>query len=393
MDADAALAVRMVLAIGLAWLLTFAFGRRLLRLDLRGAGVVGGVCAGIALGPMGLGKIAPGFYEEIAVGGVGPRALLQAHEQQWELDRKALEESDVSEEAVYEADRHAMYRRSVLRQDLELELQWFRDVPLAIASSLGLVALMLGAMRVRGLAINGMCIGALTAAVAALAWAVLARKIVDVDLRLAAVMGGVLAAGSVWTRGSWRLGFGLAGVMVAILALVAGDAFEASWRAFVAVVLGLVVGRVVNFGIKGERRSAWIAHGLLIPAVASLMVSSCDLSETPMSAIAFVALAGILGADLHFLAAYLSLGWLGRGWRHTHTMTAWHNAYAQGFGGTQIVLANLVLAFGLMQSKPEIASVLGISAAAMALMGEITRPATHKALAMMRQSSRDLTPR
>ena len=68
-------------------------------------------------------------------------------------------------------------------------------------------------------------------------------------------------------------------------------------------------------------------------------------------------------------------------------MTAWHNAYAQGFGGTQIVLANLVLAFGLMESRPEIAGVLGFAAAAMAVTGEITRPATHKALAKMRGES------
>lgn len=385
METEAALAVRMVLAIGLAWLLTFAFGRRLLRLDLRGAGIVGGVCAGIALGPMGLGKIAPGFYEEIAVGGTQTRELIQLHDRQWELDRKALEVTGVTDYATKIAFEAYHDWRYVLETRLQEELEFFRDLPLAIASSLGLVALMLGAMRVRGLSANGIVIGALTAAVAALAWAVLARKLVDVDLRLAAVMGGVLAAGSVWNKGSWRMGFGLAGVMVALLAISANDAFGASWRALVAVVLGLVVGRVVNFGIKGERRSAWIAHGLLIPAVASLMVSSCDLSETPMLAIVFVAIAGVLGADLHFLAAYLSLGWLGRGWRHRKPMTAWHVAYAQGFGGTQIVLANLVLAFGLIQSKPEITGVLGISAAAMALMGEITRPATHKALVMMRR--------
>ena len=243
---------------------------------------------------------------------------------------------------------------------------------------------MLGAMRERGLSANGIGIGALTALFVALAWAVLARRLVGVDLRLAAVVGGALAAGSVWGRGSWRMGFGLAGVMVAVLALTAGDAFDAAWRAFVAVTLGLVVGRVVRIGSRGERRSAWIAHGLLVPAVAALMVSSCDLSQTPGSALWFVLIAGVLGADLHFLAAFLSLGWLGRGWRHRRPMTAWHNAYAQGWGGTQIVLANLVLAFGLMENRPEVAGVLGVAAAAMAVTGEITRPATHKALAMMR---------
>ncbi|MFI4894038.1 MAG: hypothetical protein ACIAQ0_11480, partial [Phycisphaerales bacterium JB058] len=76
METEAALAVRMVLAIGLAWVLTFTFGRRLLRLDLRGAGVVGGVCAGIALGPMVLGKVTPAFYEEVNVGGAQQQEMI-----------------------------------------------------------------------------------------------------------------------------------------------------------------------------------------------------------------------------------------------------------------------------------------------------------------------------
>ena len=333
---------------------------------------------------MVLGKVAPGFYEEVNVGGSQTRELLEETLLNFGADMQALEESGVSEIAIEEFDEVMQQMLSLSHAMLEQEIAWHQAVPLAIASSLGLVALMLGAMRERGLSANGIGIGALTALFVALAWAVLARRLVGVDLRLAAVVGGALAAGSVWGRGSWRMGFGLAGVMVAVLALTAGDAFDAAWRAFVAVTLGLVVGRVVRIGSRGERRSAWIAHGLLVPAVAALMVSSCDLSQTPGSALWFVLIAGVLGADLHFLAAFLSLGWLGRGWRHRRPMTAWHNAYAQGWGGTQIVLANLVLAFGLMENRPEVAGVLGVAAAAMAVTGEITRPATHKALAMMR---------
>ena len=70
-------------------------------------------------------------------------------------------------------------------------------------------------------------------------------------------------------------------------------------------------------------------------------------------------------------------------------MTAWHGAYAQGWGGTQIILANLVLAFGLLESQPEIAGVIGLAAAAMAMTGEITRPATHKSLILMRRAQLD----
>ncbi len=386
MDTDAALAVRLVLAIGLAWLLTFAFGRRLLRLDLRGAGIAGGVCAGIALGPMGLEKVAPGFYQEIAVGGIEARAEIAKLDRQWELDRMALEESGVTGIAIKAASDSYHLWRSHLESRLQSELEFFRDLPLAIASSLGLVALFLGVMRERGAAFASMRLGVGVTLMVGLTWAVLARRVIGAELATAAAMGGVLAAGTVWTRGSWRTGFGLGCAGTAVLLVATGEAFDAAWRAMVALGAGVLIGRLVEFGSKGQRRSAWIAHGLLIPAVAALMVSSCDLSGAPTGALAFVLVAGVLGADLHFGATYIAFGWMGRGWRRVRPMTAWHGAYAQGWGGTQIVLANLVLAFGLMQSKPEIAGVLGLSAGVMALAGEITRPATHKALSLMRQA-------
>lgn len=385
MDADTALAVRVILAIGLAWLLTFTFGRRVLRLDLRGAGVVGGVCAGIALGPMVLGEVAPGFYERVAVGGVEVSAMLAERERQWTLDLAALRESGVSEVEVYDATRRAELALSLLRQDMERELWLFHDLPLAIASSLGLVALMLGAMRVRQVSAGGVSIGLGAALIAALAWAVLARRLIGAEIGAAAVIGGVLAGGTVFARGAWRAGFGLAGVVAAAGLMSSGGAIDAAWRAGAAVVTGLVVGHVVNFGPRGERRAAWVAHGLLIPAAAALMVSSCDIRESGTGGLVLVLVAGVLGSDLHYLASYLAQGLLGRGWRRRRPMTAWHGAYAQGFGGTQIVLATLVLAFGLIGAQPELAGVLGLAAGAMAAAGEITRPATHRALAAMRR--------
>ncbi len=385
METEAALAVRIILAIGLGWLLTFTFGRRLLRLDLRGAGVVGGVCAGIALGPMVLGKLAPDFYENVFIGGVEMRQSLESLRAASAENIRALRESGVTDVAVQEVEAAQQHSLAHREQQLESLLAWHRDVPLAVASAIGLVALMLGSMRVRGASLDGIRIGAVTALIAGLAWAVLARKVIGADLRTSAALGGVLAAGTVWSRGKWRTGFGLTGVIIAIVLLCVGDALGAAWRALSAIGLGVLLGRIVAFGPKGQRRAAWIAHGLIVPAVAALMVSSCDLSHAPTDGLLFVMVAGVLGADAHFIAAYLALGWLGRGWRHSRPMTAWHGAYAQGWGGTQIILANLVLAFGLLESQPEIAGVIGLAAAAMAMTGEITRPATHKSLILMRR--------
>lgn len=385
MDAGTALALRVILAIGLGWALTFIVGRRLFRLDIRGAGVVGGVCAGIALGPMVLGRVAPGFYETTTTGGVTLRESIADQRALWALDLAALQKSGVSEEAIYDATRRAEYRLRSLEQRFERELHFFRDFPLAVGSSLGLVAVMLGAMRVRGVSIDGVRIGVIVTLLAALVWAVVARRLVGVELGLAAVFGAVLAGGSVWCRGRWRMGFGLAGVCIAFGLLVAGDATGAAWRVVAAVAMGLVVGRVLRWGTLGERRAAWVAHGLLVPSVAALMVSSCDLADAPSGALVLVLIAVALGTDFHFVAAFVAFGCLGRGWRRRRPMTAWFNAHAQGWAGTQIVVANLVMAFGLMEREPEIAGVLGLAAAGMALSAELTRPATYKSLVLMRR--------
>lgn len=385
MDAGLALAVRVILAIGLAWALTFILGRRALRLDLRGAGVVGGVCAGVALGPMALGRVAPGFHERIAVGGVVLRESIDAHESAWSLEREALLATGVSDVAVLEAERRAEFSKRLLEHRLERERALFQDVPMGVASSLGLVALMLGAMRVRGVSLDSVRLGLVVTLLSALVWAVLARKQLGVDIATAAATGGVLAAGSVWSRGRWRAGFGLACAGVAVALLAGEGTIGAAWRAGTALALGVVVGRVVRLGAVAERRWAWVAHGLLVPAVAALMVSSCDLSLAPPGALAFVLVAGVLGADIHFASAFVTLGWMGRGWRRARPMTAWHGAYAQGWGGTQIVLASLVLAFHLIEDQPEVAGALGLAAAAMAVTGELTRSATHKSLILMRR--------
>ena len=224
METEAALAVRIILAIGLGWLLTFTFGRRLLRLDLRGAGVVGGVCAGIALGPMVLGKLAPDFYENTFIGGVEMRQSLESLRAESAENIRALRESGVTDVAVQEVEAAQQHSLATREQQLESLLAWHRDVPLAVASAIGLVVLMLGSMRVQGASLDGIRIGAMTALIAGLAWAVLARKVIGADLRTSAALGGVLAAGTVWTRGKWRTGFGLTGVIIAGLLLCVGDA-------------------------------------------------------------------------------------------------------------------------------------------------------------------------
>jgi len=143
MTADAAIVIRLVLAIGMSWGLTFIVGRRLIKLDWRGAGVVGGICAGIALGPAVLGAAAPGWHERLNVGAVAETGALVEFQESRAGDEAALAASGVSKVAVQEAITKNDAHEAVLVEHVERELARFVMQPMAVASSLGLIFLML----------------------------------------------------------------------------------------------------------------------------------------------------------------------------------------------------------------------------------------------------------
>ena len=385
MDADAAIAVRLILAIGLSWVLTFTVGRRLIKLDWRGAGVVGGVCAGIALGPAVLGAMAPGWHERLNVGAVAEVQALENFRISRAEDESALAESGVSEVAVNEAIAQNDTHEAALAERIERELERFVIQPMAVASSLGLIFLMLGCWMGFAPGIAGLRIGLLSGLIVALVWAVASRKLFGLGLAESVACGGVLAGGTCWSRGRWRWSVGLGSILMALVLLAVGGATRAAWTAGVAILLGSMLSWTSPLGLRAKRRWAFIAHAVLVPGVIAIVVSTCSV-ELASAMFAFVMLAGVFSGDAHLFAGWLGISWLESGRRQRFPASAWLGVFEQGWAATSLVLVGLVFASGLIDPTTPAGGAVGLAVAAHAVSSEIKRPSTHRFMAVMRKA-------
>lgn len=390
MDADAALALRLILAIGTALLLTFTVGRALMRLDWRGAGVVGGVCAGIALGPLVFGNLSPTFYEHLNLGGVAERETLEAFIVQRAVDEAALAEVGVSEVALLEAEIQNDAREGRLRSELAIELAKFKAAPLGGAAVLGLIYLMLGSWLGFGLCLSGLRIGALAGLIAVLIWAVVSRKVMGIGLTESVLAGALITGGTCWSRGRWRHSTGLGSVLLVLAVGAVAGAAHAAWTACVAVALGAMLSRTSRLSMLARARWSFAAHAVLAPSAIALLVSLFNL--TPRAdLIAFVLVAGVFAGDAHLIAAWIAMGWQAMGRRRELPISSWTGVYSQGWTGTSLMIAGLVFASGALETQTPIGGAIGLAVAFHAVFAELTRPATSRLLASMRQDRRVIT--
>lgn len=392
MDADAALALRLLLAIGTSLLLTFTLGRVLLKLDLRGAGVVGGVCAGIALGPLVFGNLAPSLHEHLNQGGVIQREALESFLLERVEDEQALADVGVSEEAIDEAVLSNDVRQDLLESALADERRRMRVAPLALSASLGLIALMLGAWLGFGLSATGLRVGMLSGLLAMLVWAVVSRRMIDTTLPESILAGAMLAGGTCWARGRWRFSVGLGSLAIVLALLAIAGATRSAWSAGAALTLGAVLSRTTPLSQRARARWASFGHATLVPVVITIVVSSCAL--TPSSNIlAFVILAGVFAGDAHLIGAWIALGSLETGRRRELPVSSWNSVYAQGWAGTTVIITGLVFASGVLEPHTELGGAIGLAVALHALIVELSRPSSMKLLASMRQMRREeVTP-
>src|SRR4051812_16613534 len=127
-DVLTALSVSLATLLGLSVLLTL--GLRAVRLPggRPAAAVLGGILAGLVLGPGVLGQLAPDWYEQTFVGGATERRALE----ELAAERRALVASDVSAEAVREFDRDHNHERQRLDLARRKAMAAFRQ-PLDVA--------------------------------------------------------------------------------------------------------------------------------------------------------------------------------------------------------------------------------------------------------------------
>jgi hypothetical protein len=392
MDADAALAIRLILAIGLSWVLTFTVGRRVLRFDWRGAGVVGGICAGIALGPAILGSITPDLYRQLNVGAVTETRALDEFQMMRAGDEAALAESGVSEAAVIETVAENDLKEAALEAEIQSEMDRFISLPLAVASALGLIFLMLGCWMGYAVGLAGFRIGLVAGLLTALLWAVIARKLLGLGLTESIACGGVIAGGTCWSRGRWRWSAGAGSVVIALACFtIAGDT-RTAWTVGVAMALGALLTWTSPLSQRARARWAFVAHALVVPGMIAVVVSVCSVElESPQ--LAFVALAGVFAGDIHMVASWVGINWFESGRRQRYPASSWLGVYEQGWAASLLVLLTMLFAGGLIDPASPAGSAVGLAVAAHAISAELKRPSTHRLMAMMRNADRSATRR
>ena len=345
---------------------------------------MGGVCAGIALGAAGLGTIAPDLHHRLNVGAVAETEALRAFQRTREQDEAFLADSGVSEIAVTEAIARNDIKEAALEAEVQRELERFVAVPMAAASALGLVFLMLGTWANFAPSLAGARIGVAVGALAALAWAVVARKLLGLGVEESVACGAVIAGGTCWSRGRWRWSVGAGSVAAALVLLAVAGATRAAWTAALAVTLGALLSWTSPIGMHAKCRMAFVAHAILVPGAIAMAVSTCSVELSGVQ-LAFVVLAGVFAGDVHIIAGWLGIGWLGRGRRLDHPASAWLGVYDQGWAATSLVLMTAMFATGVLDPTSSEGGAVGLALAMHALSAELKRPPTHRLMGMMRR--------
>ncbi|HED52971.1 MAG TPA: hypothetical protein ENJ00_02060 [Phycisphaerales bacterium] len=392
MDPNFALALRLLLAIGISSGLTCILGRMILRLDWRGAGIIGGISAGIALGPMVLGELAPKLYTSLNIGAVAESSALALAEYDAKQAEQALVAVGVSPSAIEEQQQADRARIETLEHARDRELERFRRVPMVVGATAAVLVLIAGA-RLGGLSgWAGAGIGASASVVTALIWAVALRQLVDAIPRDAVLLGAIAAGGTVFARGRWRRAFGLGSLIGSGVVLGAAGGWAMVALGAAASLGGLVLAWAVP--VQGKPAHRWTVLGsvLLTPTCIALPISMCDL-QPGLGPMVLILLAGTLGADVHLFATWLAIGWLDRTRRRRTPASAWLGVFGQGWTTTTMALLALAAVTGTVDLTRSVGSAGALAIAVHAGTFEITKPFTMRSMARLRAMMREATRR
>ena len=385
MDPALALLLRLLAAIGVSLLLSLIVGRWLLRLNRSGAGVIGGVCAGVALGPAVLGGLAPGVYAEWMVGGVAPAMQAARIEARLPGELESLRASGVSEAATREHETQERDRAAACRLESERDRAFRRLAAGAMAASCALLAAMALARPVRVRA-GPMGAGVISGVLAMLAGAVGARLAIGVAIDEAVVFGAVLAGGVIsWRGSSAARSFGLGAMVPASIALGAlaeawvGVALASVWGAGVLV-------RMLDADSSSGRFGRAVAEGVLVPASAALVVSLAG-RDISLGGAVLIAGACLVAGDLQFVASWIGMNLFESGRSRARPLTAWLVRFGRCGAGWQVLLLGLAVAGLGIDPGSAGGSALVYAVAGAAVTSEITRPGAYRA---MRRYRRDL---
>lgn len=315
----------------------------------RGAALIGGLVVGLLLGPGVFGRVSPGWYESVFVGGVRERAELRAEVDRQRIERKALEAAGATEVAAEEQEKtvHAPRRADAQRRADHAASEHRMRLDLvsgALCAAFVLLALPSACARTGRLwrrtgeqAINTRWKDARRGAFATVLSASVPGLVAWWLLRDAKLALGIAAAFAMPGLAALPCGLFIAcafGMMMA-----AGAGVVGLWTAPVTIVgVATFVSLALCVGSERKGRAArrgaterWWGEGVVLPAITALLVATIDpyaVAGTQMFAW-FAVLSVLWSSDGRWLA------WRVAGWSWSRSV----ESVNAGASASQLIVA------------------------------------------------------
>lgn len=375
------------------------------------AAALGGVVAGVLIGPAVLGSARPGLHAALFEGAGAERAELADLEASHRRELAVLRESGVSPEAI--AERIAAQR--VERQPLEDELdeaveRWrmpARRMTSAWIAACALTGTVAARRRRRGAILSRVLrdaddsfvlpVAGASILVAGLIAALLATWLLGVPRDLAIAVGAATGAGSVFSRTPMRWigregrspsaeAFGGAGVFFAAAVFVLALTREQShW--LLAPLAGFFAGSMISSTGRISRRARRNARRALLWLGLSTLTGVVIAETDPRAVFETWRVGGYVVATvlLSGVGQWIGAGAAGRalagGPMHERPTAWWIEAHARGVPLTQICFAALLSASGAVEPSSPIGGAILLGLVVGAIEFELTLPATRRVLA------------
>lgn len=353
-------------------------------LGRRGAGVIAGLCAGVALGPWGFGSVAPVAYERVMIGGVEADARARAVRERIAEEASGLVASGASPVA---ASEHAagLERTALL---LEREAVGDRALRSGLAGACAVSLVLLAALASApggGVRPRESLVGAIGGVFAVVIWALAHRLVLGSGVCAACLFGAAMSGGALaGGRATRSIGIGL--LTVSALGVAA---FGGSWEGVMLVGAIACAWCAHRLGVS-PAAGGWtrgIAEVVLLPGAVALSLSQVSGVPT-LDGWLLVALGALLGGDALCVGVWFGSRLAGSGWVFRHPIGTWALLSGRGMAGWQLGVFSLALAGGGWGAGSADGAAGAYAIAASAAAGELSRGAVRRLLGRIPRTTR-----
>lgn len=295
------------------------------------AAIVGGLIAGLLIGPGVAGRVAPTLHERVLVGGARERLAIESLQGRHAAERTALSATGVTPAALEDLVEQQHEELRAVRETHESAIERHRALADWGVIVLLSIALAMAAWSARRFARphatwasdSGVVAAAfLAVAVAGVTTAVVMGWMFDAPAKQGLAVGGAVAAGSAfaglpmrWIPAMGRIravrGFGVLGMVIAagFVALAVRDE-KLAWLIVPAMAFGVgtIAAAAKQASGRSRRRVFNCAMFLVLPTAAAYATYRLDLSLlTGWQPVLLVVFAALTAGDGHFIGAWLGI--------------------------------------------------------------------------------------